>query len=56
LLLRSTAVDQGSVPRIESGFLSTTVKLSCKKERDEEKRKTVEKITRKGGPCPSTKV
>jgi hypothetical protein len=56
LLLRSTTIDQGSVTRIESRFLSTTVKLTCKKEGDEEKRKTVEKITRKGGPGPSTKV
>jgi len=31
-------------------FLLPTVKLSCEKEGDKEKRKTIEKITRKG--CP----
>ena len=49
-------IDQGSVQRIESRFFIEHLKLSCKKEEDEEKRKTVEKITRKGGPGPSTKV
>jgi hypothetical protein len=39
-----------SVPRMDSGFLSTTFELSCEKEGDGEKKRIVEKITRKEGP------